>query len=46
MIGDKWYAEAADFRRIRPPGVVGERCKCGEAEPEGTVERLQVRMQT
>ena len=38
MIGDKRYTEAADFRWIRPPGVVGERNHGDEAGPKGTVE--------
>jgi hypothetical protein len=46
MIGDKRYTEAADFKRIRPLGVVGERCDRIEAERKRTVERSQVRMQT
>ena len=46
MIGDKRYTEALDFQRIRPLGVVGERCSDIEAEAEATVEFLQVRMQT
>jgi len=46
MMGDKRRTEAADFRWIRPPGVVGERCGRVEAELKGTVEGPQVRMQT
>ena len=46
MIGDKRYTEAADSGGIRPARVVGERRGCSEAEPEGTVERPRVRMQT
>jgi hypothetical protein len=46
MIGDKRYAEALDFARVRPCGVVGERCSGREAGAKATVELLQVRMQT
>jgi hypothetical protein len=32
MIGDKWYAEAADDIPVRRDVVVGERGRCREAE--------------
>ncbi len=46
MIGDKRYAEAAGARGPRFPRAVGERCRPGEAVPEGMVEGRRVRMQT
>ena len=46
MIGDKRYTEALEDRWIRPPGLVGERSECIEAEGEPSVERSEVRMQT
>ena len=39
--GAKRITEAVDLNFIQ---VVGERSKCGEAIPEGVVERLEVRM--
>ena len=38
--GAKHHTEAMDNCRI----MVGERSKCGEALPEGDVERLEERM--
>jgi hypothetical protein len=46
MIGDKQYTEAAETHLVRQMGLVGERNRCSEAEPEGEVERRLVRMQT
>ena len=46
MIGDKRYTEALEDNRIRPAGLVGERCSGVEAGAKATVELLQVRMQT
>ena len=46
MIGDKRYTEALEFARLRPRGLVGERCPGVEAGGKPTVERGQVRMQT